>query len=135
MDLHDPTTLLGTWRLERLVDDRRLAEGSHVSGSLVLARLTADEVSWQESATWHRADGDVPVRRGLRLVLGDDGWWVRFDDGRDFHPWTPGEDVVHACDPDTYRGRISGTPDAWTVVWEVSGPTKDYTMTTVLTPA
>ena len=61
------------------------------------------------------------------------GWWMRFDDGRDFHPWTPGEQVVHPCAPDTYCGVVAGSPERWTVQWDVTGPRKDYTMRTVLT--
>ncbi len=86
-------------------------------------------MSWEEQATWHRPGGDVAVRRMLRLARTEDGWWVRFEDGRDFHRWAPGEEVVHDCAPDTYRGRVGGTPQAWTIVWDVSGPGKDYTMT------
>ena len=131
----EPTDLLGTWRLERVIDDRQLGETSRVDGSLALAETGPGEVSWEERASWHRPDGDVAVRRGLRIVRTDDGWWVRFGDGRDFHPWTPGEEVVHDCAPDTYRGRVSGTTRAWTIVWDVTGPGKDYTMTTVLSRA
>lgn len=131
----DPTDLLGTWRLERVIEDRRLRDTSQVDGTLVLAPAGPGEVSWEERARWHRPDGDVEVRRGLRVVRADDGWWVRFDDGRDFHPWSPGEEVVHDCDPDTYRGRVSGTTYEWTIVWVVTGPAKDYTMTTVLSRA
>ena len=25
------------------------------------------------------------------------------------------------------RGRVSGTPQEWTIVWDVAGPGKDYT--------
>jgi hypothetical protein len=129
----EPEALIGTWRLARTIEDRR-DEDSTLTGVLELAEDEPGLIRWEERATWHRSAGDVEVTRGLQLVLTGDGWWVRFDDGRDFHPWSPGEPVVHDCAPDTYRGQVSGTPDRWTVVWEVSGPAKAYTMTTVLTP-
>jgi hypothetical protein len=89
---------------------------------------------WAEAGRWHHPTGDVDVRRELWLALDEEAcWWVRFDDGRDFHPWSPGEEVVHPCAPDTYRGLVTGTAHAWQVRWEVSGPRKDYTMTTRLT--
>jgi hypothetical protein len=89
-------------------------------------------VVWEEQGTWHRAEGDVPVRRRLRLERTGDGWWVRFEDGRDFHPWRPGEQVVHECPPDTYRGEVAGDTEGWRIVWEASGPRKDYRMITRL---
>ena len=74
------------------------------------------------------------VRRALWLERVDrDGWWVRFEDGTDFHPWSPGETVTHPCSPDTYVGLVDGAGDTWAIRWDVTGPSKDYTMTTELT--
>lgn len=133
MDLVDPCVLVGAWRLARVIDDRLLGEVSHVEGELELNLAGADRLLWEERAIWHRHCADVAVRRGLHLERTDDGWWVRFEDGRDFHPWQPGEQVVHDCAPDTYRGTVTGTADGWSVVWEATGPEKDYRMTTQLT--
>jgi hypothetical protein len=136
MEVLDPDALRGDWRFSRVIVDRRLGQTSEVDGLLeISAERPGEELTWQETATWHRPHGDVAVRRALRLARTVEGWWVRFEDGRDFHPWRPGEAVVHDCAPDTYRGEVSGTPQRWTVTWEVTGPEKDYTMTTVLTPS
>lgn len=133
-DVADPSVLVGTWHFSRVIEDRLLGAVSEVEGELELTRYPPDGLGWEERGTWHRAEGDVHVQRALRLERVGEQWWVRFEDGRDFHPWRPGEQVVHACAPDTYRGRVSGTTSAWTVVWEASGPQKDYRMTTRLTP-
>ena len=132
--LADPELLLGRWRMSRVVEDRRQATRSTVSGWLDLTRTADDRIHWAESGRWHRPDADVEVRRALWLVHQERGWWVLFEDGRDFHPWVPGDPVVHDCRPDTYGGLVTGTPERWTIRWDVSGPEKDYTMTTVLTP-
>ena len=132
--LADPTDLLGRWELDREIDDRAAAERHRVDGVLTLELVAPGRVRWSETGRWRHPTGDVDVRRDLWLVHEPaDGWWVRFDDERDFHPWSPGEPVVHPCAPDTYRGVVTGTADSWTVVWEVTGPRKDYTMTTRLT--
>ncbi len=133
MDLADPFVLVGTWRLDRVIDDRRPDQRSRISGTLELRVLDEERIQWDEQGTWHRLDREVAVRRRLFLEQTAHGWWVRFEDGADFHPWAPGETFVHECAPDTYRGEVSGTPERWTVTWEVTGPGKDYTMTTVLT--
>jgi len=133
--LVDPTELVGAWVLSRIVDDRLAGVEHRIDGLLELSATGPGLIRWQESGRWHQPTGDVDVRRELRLELDEDaGWWVRFEDGRDFHPWAPGEQVVHPCSPDTYRGLVAGTPERWTVRWDVSGPDKDYTMTTVLSP-
>jgi hypothetical protein len=133
--LADPRTLVGTWRLSRVIDDRLAGAQSLVDGELTLTEVSPDRVRWEEQGQWHRPGGDVAVRRGLWLVRDEESgdWWVRFEDEREFHPWRPDEAVVHSCAPDTYRGTVRGTPERWTVEWDVTGPAKDYTMSTELT--
>ena len=131
-DLTDPATLLGSWNFTRVIDDR-LAGESRVDGRLLLTEVEAGRIRWEESGRWHQPTGDVDVRRGLWLErVGEDGWWVRFEDGRDFHPWSPGESVTHPCSPDTYVGLVQGVGKRWVIRWDVTGPSKDYTMTTEL---
>ena len=75
----------------------------------------------------------VPVSRTLHVVLEDDGWFVRFEDGRPFHPWAIGHQVDHPCAPDRYRGLIEVVRQpgrTWTVTWDAIGPEKDYRMVT-----
>ena len=133
--LADPQVLAGTWRLARVIDDRLAGARTAVDGTLSLTVVAPDRLRWEERGQWHQPTGDVAVRRGLWLVRDEasDAWWVRFEDERDFHPWRPGESVVHPCAPDTYRGVVRGTPECWTVDWDVTGPAKDYSMSTELT--
>jgi hypothetical protein len=132
--MRDPGSLLGTWRLARTIDDRLLGEQSRIDGTLELSAVSEDRIRWQEQGRWHHSAGDVEVHRALWLVRDDTegDWWVRFEDDRDFHPWTPGEAVVHPCGADTYQGLVTGTPERWKVQWDVTGPAKDYLMTTEL---
>lgn len=132
-ELQDPTRLLGSWRLDRTIDDRRAGEHSSVSGMLDLTMRTPGRIDWTERGRWVRASGEVEVSRRLALVRIDPGWWMRFEDGHDFHLWSPDAEVVHQCTPDTYQGLVTGTPTRWSVRWEVAGPRKDYRMTTKLT--
>ncbi|MCW2761102.1 MAG: hypothetical protein JWR85_1303 [Marmoricola sp.] len=132
--LRDPRSLLGTWQLARTIEDRLVGEQSLVDGTLELTEVSADRIRWREQGHWHRAAGDVEVHRSLWLARDDPAgeWWVRFEDERDFHPWTPGDPVVHPCGADTYSGVVRGTPQQWTVLWDVTGPGKDYLMSTEL---
>ena len=133
-DLTQPDSLLGTWSMARVIDDRLAGAESRVDGLLELSEVAPGRIRWEESGRWHQPTGDVDVRRGLWLErVDEDGWWVRFEDGTDFHPWSPGEPVTHPCSPDAYVGLVTGAGDRWVVRWDVTGPRKDYTMTTELT--
>lgn len=126
--------MLGSWALDRTIDDRHGAESSSVRGSTVLSQEEDGRVRWDEAGTLTRGDLEVPVTRTLFVEPRDGDWFVTFEDGRDFHPWTPGTEVVHPCAADTYVGRmLLIDADTWTIEWNVSGPAKDYTMTSTLT--
>jgi hypothetical protein len=135
-----PTDLLGTWRLERSVRDRRAAATGTVVGTTTLTREDDDLVRWEESGEMTFGGRTVPVSRVLlvrrdRTGGGDaDGLWtVHFADGRVFHPWVWGVAVEHACTPDDYTGVLAGDGVRWTVRWDAVGPTKDYRLDSVLT--
>lgn len=56
---------------------------------------------------------------------------VQYDDGRPFHDFVIDEpEAVHLCGEDRYRVTYEFDTDAWTSVWDVQGPRKDYRMTT-----
>ena len=135
-----PPGLLGTWRLERTIDDRLAHAELGVVGTTVLDRV-GDRIRWHEQGLLGRTDGTgtpSEVHRTLYVVppTGPEpgSWWVLFGDGRPFHPWTPGVEVEHPCGPDLYAGLVEvHGPDAWQVTWHCTGPAKDYTMCSRLT--
>lgn len=132
--LLEPDALLGSWRLSRVIDDRLSGARSRIDGHLSLDLVSPGRIRWTELGRWRQPGWDIAVHRGLWLVQEPEpgSWEMRFEDGRRFHPWTPGEPVVHPCGPDTYRGVVRGTPQRWSVEWEVCGPSKDYRMVTEL---
>ena len=130
----EPTGLLGTWELSRVVDDRLTGQRRDVHGTATLELETPDRVRWSEVGTMTWAGHAVPVTRTLYVDRLDDGWFVHFEDGRAFHPWSVGVRVDHPCGPDHYEGLIEaeGSPVvSWTVEWRAVGPEKDYVMTTL----
>ncbi|MGC0365315.1 hypothetical protein ABH922_003299 [Rhodococcus sp. 27YEA15] len=132
----DPDELLGVWDFEREIVDRVADQVKRVAGRTDLTATDDGRIRWYESGTLFDGDLQLQVFRTLFIEKTDGQWAATFEDGRDFHRWAPGEDVEHLCGADTYRGRIDVVPGAaatWTVVWTVTGPTKDYTMTTHLT--
>ena len=133
----DPTGLLGTWVMTRVIDDRRANERREVTGSATLVAESPTRIRWSERGTMTWPGHQTPVSRTLYVDReGSTGWVVRFADGRLFHPWSVGHWVDHPCAADHYRGllEVSGDPaEAWTVTWDATGPEKDYRMVTVHT--
>nr|MCW2728954.1 hypothetical protein [Aeromicrobium sp.] len=137
MNLTDPRALAGTWRFDRHIDDRAAGQHHTATGVATFVVEDATRVRWDESGVvrWGGDGEGVPITRTLLLDRREEGWIVLFEDGREFHPWSPGGQVRHPCGDDVYTGCVSPTgqaPDGWTVEWRAAGPTKDYTVTTVL---
>ena len=122
----EPTALLGTWSLTRVVEDRLAGERRDVRGTATLELETPDRVRWSEEGTMTWAGHAVPVSRTLFIErTGRRDWAVHFADGRLFHPGRSGERVDHPCAPDHYRGlvEIDGDPvTRWTVEWQAAVP-------------
>jgi Family of unknown function (DUF6314) len=125
--------LVGTWRLRRRLADLRTGTFGTVHGTLTLTG-DAEGVEWSESGVLHWAGRQVEVTRRYLLRDGVDGWWVYFDDGRPFHPWTPGRPVEHPCRADLYRGLVRlDAPERWRIAWDVVGPAKHQRIVSRLT--
>jgi hypothetical protein len=120
-----PYGLIGRWRLQRRVADYRLGSYGRVAGELVV-EADDDGLVWREQGTWIVAGRARAVARTYLLA----GGWMSFDDGRPFHPWTPGEWVVHACGADVYRGLVDVAPARIRTVWDVTGPAKHQRLVT-----
>ncbi|UXF69143.1 MULTISPECIES: DUF6314 family protein [Rhodococcus] len=132
----EPRALVGKWHFERDIVDRLSGSTKHVFGETTISDAGDGLMRWYESGTLRDGDLELPVFRTLFVAERGLEWAVTFEDGREFHDWAPGEEVEHLCGADTYRGRIdvtAGDRSTWTVVWTVTGPSKDYTMTTHLT--
>ena len=111
--------------------DRRLARFGRVSGTVEFV-TDGGAVRWCERGTFSWDGNAFDVTRELRIEPCGDGWMVRFDDGRDFHPWSPGSVVTHPCRADTYRGlvRVDVSRTVLRVLWDVTGPAKDQRLFT-----
>ena len=133
-----PTAVVGRWVLTRTIADRRADRTLRVDGTLTIARIADDELRWDERGVLRTGTVASEVSRTYLLIREDGGGWqMRFEDGREFHPWRTDGAVEHGCGRDTYVGTydLAGLPARWSVRWDVTGPAKDYRMDTDLTPA
>lgn len=141
--LHDTVDyLLGTWDVDREIVDRRAAAAGAFRGTATFhARPGAQpgdapvvEHVERGELVWAGTRG--PAERTLHVHARPDGSaHVTFADGRAFHDldlrpgrWT----AVHPCVADSYAGTFTVvSADEWHVRWDVTGPAKDHTLTTV----
>ena len=121
------------WAVERRIDDRLSGQPGRFEGQAVF-RTAGEGLVYHE-------EGWLTLGTATALFASRDYLWraegeriaVDYADGRHFHDFDPAEGAaVHACDPDSYRVTydFSGWPDTWQSEWAVSGPRKDYVMTT-----
>ena len=122
----DPAEFAGAWAIDRDLSDLRSGNTGHFTGQLIVAADGAG-YDWRESGTLTWGDYTGQAERQLCLRPHDGTWWMCFADGRLFHPWRLGEEVVRRCAADVYRGHIAygpDVPDRFTITWDVTGPAK-----------
>lgn len=124
---------IGTWRLERRIDDKLAGAVLHLTGEAVLSP-EADGLIYNEQGELRLAGGQmVRSSRSYRWRSEGGRIAVTFEDGRPFHQFDPAAQTAeaqHWCDPDDYAVRydLADWP-RWQTRWRVLGPRKDYVMT------
>ena len=130
--------LEGAWRLERRIDH---ADGARhrLTGRAVFRRSGLRLVQDEEGLL--SGDGlPTPVAASRRYLwsAAEGRLDVAFDDGRPFHSIPLGiarPEATHLCTPDRYHVAYDAAAfPRWSAVWHVTGPRKDYVMTSRYAP-
>ena len=127
---------MGKWSVDRLLFDRHSGLEVHFIGHAV---FTAGEKGLVYHETGRLSYGPGPAMTATRGYLwrAQDGRIiVDHADGRPFHSFDPAApEADHWCDPDSYKVRYSFAEwPLWRAQWVVTGPRKDYTMTSLYSP-
>lgn len=128
--------LTGSWTVERRILDRRLRRHGSFTGRSVFAEdRDEDGLRYRETGRLRIGDHDAPAEQIHRYAFPTpSAAAVFFRDGRPFHRLdlaTGRARADHACDPDLYRARFKVLgPDAWCVLWRVTGPRKTLRLAT-----
>jgi len=137
--------LLGTWDLERAIDDYRSGSDGLFRGSATLVQSEAVTANSRYGQARYQESGELrfgtQVTRASRTLvyerLPDTSVMLHFADGKPFVDLNleSGEwRALHHCVDDLYE--LTTTVRSASVVeerWRVSGPTKDYLAVTTLT--
>ena len=139
--------LNGTWVIDREIVDSLGGAAWTFRGTAEFAPH-GEALSWVEAGElqWAAEPHQTPViqKAGRRLLVAvrpsvpcivD----VAFDDGRFFHraDLSSGSDAfVHGCAPDSYRGTWTViSPNRFHLTWDVEGPAKQLTISSLYTRA
>ncbi len=127
----------GHWQIDRVIDDRRAGQTGTLTGFAQFTR--------EDRGLWYHETGLLTLGPAAPMAATRDYLWrqdgaliaVDYADGRPFHAFDPATPVAcHLCLPDDYQVRYDfGLWPVWSAVWRVSGPRKDYLMTTTYRPA
>jgi hypothetical protein len=136
--------LAGDWDVVREIADHRSGRAGQFRGRASF-RPAADgprscTLDFAEQGELRFGGHRGPASRSLRYHGRADGAAdVRFADGRPFFRLDLRSGscrAVHPCQADRYAVTVTWlSPDCFTEIWRVTGPDKDYDMTTVYTRA
>lgn len=130
-----PEDFLGEWIVDRFIDDRYSGQTGSFQGKAWVTAATPSNLIYRETGEMQL--GQAPCMTATRSY----GWAFRdgkvvvsFDDGRPSHSFVPdgvGAGTDHPCGDDFYKVLYNFVSwPAWSAVWTVEGPRKDYTSTT-----
>jgi hypothetical protein len=136
--------LAGDWDVLREIADHRSGQAGEFRGHASFRSAPGcsggSVLDFAEQGELRFAAHRGPARRSLRYHgRADGGADVRFADGRAFFQLDlrfGSCQAVHLCRADRYAVTVTWlSPDCFTEIWRVTGPEKDYDMTTVYTRA
>jgi hypothetical protein len=137
--------LLGSWRVERRIDDHRNGVSGAFRGSATFVRLEDDSDASVATKLRYREVGELNFgahsgksQRSLEYVsLEGAKVQIHFSDGRHFIDLDLSRGPsrsVHPCNLDQYEiSFFARSNDVLEESWRVQGPAKDYEATTTLT--
>jgi len=131
MDVDSQLFFKGTWQMLRIIENVREGVIGEFWGDATF-RDSEDGLSCTETGVLRfRGHDYLASRDSIWVFPGGGRIEVRYSDGRPFHDFVVDvPEAVQLCGADRYEVSYSFGEDSWLSRWTVSGPGKDYTMTT-----
>ena len=121
--------IIGEWKITRSIEDKLNQKKFELEG---LATFTNNEslYHYNETGIMKSELFQSKVHQDYLWVITLEGWKINFADGSHFHDLVLAnkeQHVYHKCLKDIYRGEfLLNLPNEIKVLWNVSGPRKDY---------
>lgn len=120
----------GEWRLSRLIESDIVGQSGKFDG-ITSFIPDADGLLYREVGKLVVGDHEMEAERQYLWREDAGEIVVLFDDGKPFHRFASKQVAAsHYCDPDTYNVTYDFSKwPAWSSRWRVTGPRKNYVMT------
>jgi len=126
----------GVWQLSRQIEDARAGLSGHLQGEVRFEQGQGGLIVTERGQLTYGLGAPLQAERRYVWRSEAGGIAVFFNDERPFH-WFSAEETNarHDCPPDLYHVQydFSAWP-VWTASWQVTGPRKDYVMTSRYRP-
>jgi hypothetical protein len=131
MEIARQSFFVGRWQMVRIIENVPEGVIGEVWGEAAFTP-DAEGLICRESGVLRFRGADYAAHRvSLWRFPGEGVIEVRYEDGSPFHAFIADDpQAEHDCGADRYRVSYSFGLQDWSSRWEVSGPDKDYVMTT-----
>ena len=121
--------IIGQWEITRNIEDRLNQKKFELKGE---ATFSDNDTlyHYNETGIMKSESFQSKAHQDYLWVITSEGWKINFIDGSHFHDLelvNQEQHVYHKCVNDIYRGEfLLNLPNDIKVLWNVSGPRKDY---------
>ena len=127
MILH--TDIVGKWDINRSIRDIINKKEFKLSGSGIFTNKN-NIFHYKETGLLISDKFESKAHQEYTWIIKPNGWIINFSDGNHFHDLeleNTEQEVYHECGNDIYKGMfLLNLPRNFEVMWEVSGPRKNY---------
>ena len=121
--------IIGEWIIRRNIEDKLNKRNFILIGKAIFT--TEDNIFYYKETGVIKSDNfESKAHQDYTWIIKPNGWKINFSNGSHFHDLeleNTEQEVYHKCGNDIYRGIFSlNLPRSFEVVWEVSGPRKNY---------
>lgn len=121
--------IIGEWIIRRNIEDKLNKRNFILNGKAIFT--TEDNIFYYKETGVIKSDNfESKAHQDYTWIIKPNGWKINFSDGSHFHDLeleNNKQEVYHNCGNDIYRGRFKlNIPKEYEVIWNVSGPHKNY---------
>ena len=121
--------IIGKWKITRSIEDRLNQKKFALDGVAIFTDNNS-LYHYNETGIMKSESFQSKAHQDYLWIITPEGWKINFTDGSHFHDLelaNQEQHVYHKCGNDIYRGEfLLNLPNAIKVLWNVSGPRKDY---------
>ena len=121
--------IIGDWLISRNIEDKLNQRNFILNGKAIFIKKDS-LFYYKETGIIKSDDFESRAHQDYTWIIKQYGWKINFSDGSHFHDLeleNTKQEVYHHCGNDIYKGEFTlNLPKEYEVIWNVSGPNKNY---------